>query len=144
MRALLLELRPTALEEKGLVPALAELCDAYEVRAGIAVHAELEPVGLDPASEQALYRIAQEGLSNAARHSDAEEIRVRLRPDGDRVELTVADDGRGLGPGHASGHGLGLKLMDERVRELGGSLSLDSRPGGGTELRARLPGPVQH
>jgi signal transduction histidine kinase len=78
---------------------------------------------------------AQEGLSNAVRHSEAEEIEVRLRRQGADAELTVADDGRGFVRDGADGHGLGLKLMRERVRELGGTLAIDSRPGRGTALR---------
>ena len=138
MRALLLELRPTALEEKGLVPALADLCEAYEVRVGVQVRRDLEPVSLGPAVEQAMFRIAQEGLSNAVRHSEADHIELLLRRSGEDAELTVADNGRGFDRG-ASTHGLGLRLMTERVRELGGSLAIDSGAGRGTRLRVLLP-----
>jgi signal transduction histidine kinase len=138
MRALLLELRPTALEEKGLLPALADLCEAYEVRVGVEVRRVLEPVPVAPAVEQAIYRIAQEGLSNAARHSEADRIEVRLRASGGEAELTVADNGRGFDK-EASTHGLGLRLLAERVRELGGSLTIDSGSGRGTSLRVLLP-----
>ncbi len=140
MRALLLELRPTALDEKGLQPALAELCEAYAVRVGVRVGCRLAPAALGPAAEQALFRIAQEGLSNAVRHSEADEIEVRLRPAGASVELTVADNGRGFADtSGGAGHGMGLKLMAERVRELGGSLAVETRGGGGTLLRVLLP-----
>ncbi len=139
MHALLLELRPTALEEKGLLPALADLCDAYEVRVGVKVSKQLEPVSLLPAAEQAIFRIGQEGLSNAVRHSEAEEVSLRLRAVGDRVELTVADRGRGFDAGQPAGHGLGLKLMAERVSELGGTLAIESKQGKGTVLRVLLP-----
>jgi signal transduction histidine kinase len=138
MRALLLELRPTALEEKGLVPALNDLCEAYEVRVGVQVRRELEPVALGPAGEQAMFRIAQEGLSNAVRHSEADRIELLLRRSGEDAELTVADNGRGFDR-TASTHGLGLRLMAERVRELGGSLAIDSGIGNGTRLRVLLP-----
>jgi signal transduction histidine kinase len=138
MRALLLELRPTALEEKGLVPALADLCEAYEVRVGVQVRRDLEPVPLGPAGEQAIFRIAQEGLSNAVRHSEADQIELRLRRSGEEAELLVADNGRGFDP-EATTYGLGLRLMDERVRELGGSLAIDSGDGHGTRLRVLLP-----
>lgn len=138
MRALLLELRPTALEEKGLVPALADLCEAYEVRVGVQVRRELEPLALGPAAEQAIFRIAQEGLSNAVRHSEADRIEVRLRRSGEAAELTVADNGRGFDR-EASTHGLGLRLMAERVRELGGSLAIDSGEGRGTTLCVLMP-----
>jgi len=138
MRALLLELRPTALEDKGLVPALADLCEAYEVRVGVQVRRELEPVPLGPAGEQAMFRIAQEGLSNAVRHSEANHIELLLRRRGQDAELTVSDNGRGFDR-TASTHGLGLRLMAERVRELGGSLAIDSGAGTGTKLRVLLP-----
>jgi signal transduction histidine kinase len=141
MRALLLELRPTALEEKGLVPALADLCEAYEVRVGVQVRRDLEQVSLGPAVEQAMFRIAQEGLSNAVRHSEADHIELLLRRSGEDAELTVADNGRGFDRG-ASTHGLGLRLMAERVRELGGSLAIDSGAGRGTRLRVLLPAGV--
>jgi signal transduction histidine kinase len=142
MRALLLELRPTALEEKGLVPALADLCEAYEARVGVRVRPRLDAVELEPAVEQAVFRIAQEGLSNAVRHSEAEEISVRLRQEGGQAELTVADDGNGFDRATTDGHGLGLRLMAERVRELGGSLMVESAPGRGTRLRVLLPASV--
>jgi signal transduction histidine kinase len=138
MRALLLELRPTALEEKGLLPALADLCEAYEVRVGVEVRRELEPVPVGPAVEQAIFRIAQEGLSNAVRHSEADRIEVRLRQHGAEAELTVVDNGRGFNR-EESTHGLGLRLLAERVRELGGSLAIDSGSGRGTSLRVLLP-----
>ncbi|HKF78133.1 MAG TPA: ATP-binding protein [Candidatus Dormibacteraeota bacterium] len=139
MRALLLELRPTALEEKGLMPALAELCEAYEVRVGVRVRRELEPVPLDAAVEQAVFRIAQEGLSNAVRHSEADEVVIGLRRHGGSAELTVSDNGRGFDVKATTGHGLGLRLMAERIRELGGTLEIDSAPGRGTRLRVLLP-----
>ena len=139
MRALLLELRPTALEEKGLVPALADLCDAYEVRVGVRVRKELAPVSLEPAVEQAIFRITQEGLSNAVRHSEADEIEVRLRQEGAQAELMVSDNGRGFNHEMTRDHGLGLKLMAERIRELGGSLAIETSLGRGTALRVLLP-----
>jgi len=141
MRALLLELRPTALDEKGLLPALEDLCDAYEERVGVRVLSHLELVELDPAAEHAIFRVAQEGLANAARHSEAARITLRLHPSKGGAELVVADDGRGFDSKLVGArHGLGLKLMAERVSELGGSVAIKSRPGRGTELRVSLPG----
>ena len=141
MRALLLELRPTALDEKGLLPALEDLCDAYEERVGVRVLSDLELVELDPAAEHAIFRVAQEGLANAARHSEAARITLRLHPSKGGAELVVADDGRGFDSKLVGArHGLGLKLMAERVNELGGSVAIKSRPGRGTELRVSLPG----
>jgi signal transduction histidine kinase len=140
MRALLLELRPTALDEKGLLPALEDLCEAYEERVGVRVVKELERVNLDPAGEHAVFRVAQEGLANAARHAEAGRIELSLRPSAGGAELVVADDGRGFDQRRSpSRHGLGLKLMAERIHELGGSVSISSRPGKGTRLRVSLP-----
>ncbi|HEX6348255.1 MAG TPA: histidine kinase [Candidatus Dormibacteraeota bacterium] len=140
MRALLLELRPALLDERGLVPALEDLCTAYQERLGVTVDARLQPLELTPPGDHAVLRVAQEGIANAVRHADARHIRLRLVRRGDRAELVVADDGKGfdaLDPERA--HGLGLRVMRERMRELGGSLTIRSRPGRGTRLVASLP-----
>jgi signal transduction histidine kinase/type II secretory pathway pseudopilin PulG len=142
MRAMLLELRPAVLDERGLVPALRDLCAAYSERLGVSVEADLDSVEVAPPADHALLRIAQEGLANAVRHSEARRIRLRLVRDGDRAELTVADDGRGFDEQAQSPHGLGLRVMRERARELGGAVSVESNPGRGTELVAWLPSPA--
>jgi signal transduction histidine kinase len=139
MRAMLLELRPAALDERGLVPALTDLCAAYAERLGVAVELDLEPMEVPPPADHALLRIAQEGLANAVRHADAGRITLRLfRQDG-RAELVVSDDGRGFDQETASAHGLGLRVMQERARELGGAVTVTSHLGRGTELTAWLP-----
>jgi signal transduction histidine kinase len=142
MRAMLLELRPAALDERGLVPALTDLCAAYAERLGVAVELDLEPMEVPPPADHALLRIAQEGLANAVRHADARRITLRLFRRGDRAELVVSDDGRGFDEETASMHGLGLRVMRERARELGGAVSVSSRLGRGTELTAWLPAPI--
>jgi two-component system, NarL family, sensor histidine kinase UhpB len=81
-----------------------------------------------------VYRVAQEALSNAARHSGAEHIRVALRPVGQRMELTVSDDGRGFTFDEAEG-GLGIAGMRERALLVGGEVDVESRPGTGTTVR---------
>jgi signal transduction histidine kinase len=139
MRAMLLELRPAALDERGLVPALTDLCAAYAERLGVAVELDLEPMEVPPPADHALLRIAQEGLANAVRHADARRITLRLFRRGDRAELVVSDDGRGFDEETASMHGLGLRVMRERARELGGAVSVTSHLGQGTELIAWLP-----
>ena len=141
MRALLLELRPAALDERGLVPALQDLVTAYQERLGVTVDARLEPIQLAPPIDHAVLRVAQEGIANAVRHADARHISLRLSRRGSRAELVVADDGRGFdGEAATGGHGFGLRVMKERVRELGGSLEVRSRPGRGTRLVALIPG----
>jgi signal transduction histidine kinase len=140
MRALLLELRPTTLDEKGLVPALEELASTYSARLGVRVDADLEPVSMAPAADLAALRIAQEGLANAIKHAHATTIRLGMHRRGDVAEITVSDDGQGFIPnGNGARQGLGLRLMRERVDELGGSLTIDSREGEGTTVSATLP-----
>jgi signal transduction histidine kinase len=138
MRALLLELRPSTLDEKGLVAALEELASNYSARLGIKVDADLEPVTMAPAAEVAALRIAQEGLANAIKHANATTIRLGMRRRGEMAVITVSDNGRGFVP-NGNGQGLGLRLMRERVDELGGSLAIDSREGEGTTVTATLP-----
>ena len=138
MRALLLELRPSTLDEKGLVAALQELVTTYSARLGIKVSADLEPVAMAPAAELAALRIAQEGLANAIKHAHASTIRLAMHRRGDIAEITVSDDGQGFVP-NGNGSGLGLRLMRERVDELGGSLTIESREGSGTVVSATLP-----
>jgi signal transduction histidine kinase len=140
MRALLLELRPTTLDEKGLVPALQDLAATYSARLGVKVDADLEVVSMAPAAEVAALRIAQEGLANAIKHARATTIRLGLHRAGDFAEISVSDDGQGFGSnGNGSSQGLGLRLMRERVDELGGTLNIESLSGEGTTISAKLP-----
>jgi signal transduction histidine kinase len=140
MQALLLELRPVALEDTGLRPALAGLCRAYETRLGIPVHADLEEVTLEPPAEHAVLRVIQEALGNAVRHAAPDAIHVRVAAEEDTIGIEVRDDGCGFDPGEvADRHGMGLTLMRERIEELGGRFTLTTRPGSGTAVHARLP-----
>jgi signal transduction histidine kinase len=91
-----------------------------------------------PAAEVAALRIAQEGLANAIKHAHATTIRLEMHRHGDLAEIIVSDDGDGFVP-NGNGQGLGLRLMRERVDELGGSLTIESREGEGTIVSARLP-----
>jgi signal transduction histidine kinase len=139
MQALLLELRPVALEDAGLVPALEELCGAYRERLGVTVDADLEPVQLTPPAEHALLRVVQEALANAVKHARPNRIRLRLHQRDGQVAVTVSDDGAGFDPARVDRHGMGLGLMRERIAELGGTFQLDSTPGEGTSVRILLP-----
>jgi two-component system sensor histidine kinase UhpB len=137
------QLRPTALDDHGLLPAMASQVRRFAAQTGI--KADLNATGsenakLQPDEEIAVYRIAQEALANIARHAAASQVEVGLRTDGDGVQLTVRDDGRGFVPGApADGGGLGLGGMAERARLVGGELTIESRPGSGTELCLRVP-----
>jgi two-component system sensor histidine kinase UhpB len=136
------QLRPTALDDHGLLPAMVSQVRRFAAQTGIKadLNATGENMPLQPDEELAVYRIAQEALANIARHADASLVEVDLRSGDGGVELKVRDDGRGFSPDHA-GHkgGLGLGGMAERARLVGGELTIDSRPGSGTELCLRVP-----
>ncbi|MBD3004399.1 GAF domain-containing protein [Streptomyces sp. 5-10] len=139
-RTLLCRLRPESLEAEGLVAALTQHVEALRARYGIATEAELdaEPE-TTPEAKHALYRIAQESLHNVAKHARARNVRLHLLNEPGAVTLTVADDGVGFDcKGSFPGH-LGLLSMRERAREVGGTLNVDSRPGQGSRIRARVP-----
>jgi two-component system sensor histidine kinase UhpB len=133
------QLRPTALDDLGLVAAIG---GQVEQLARGEIEAELDTVGdfsgLGDDAQLVVYRVAQEALSNAARHSDAGRVDVRLRRRGDDVELEVADDGRGFAFDESEG-GLGLAGMRERALLIGGELTIESRPGRGTTVRLTVP-----
>jgi signal transduction histidine kinase len=141
MRAMLLELRPIALEEAGLADALEELCQAYRSRLGIPVSALIDqPLNLSPPIEHAVFRVAQESLGNAARHAEPHAIDVRVTVAEGRVAMTISDDGQGFDPATMTGlRGMGLQLMRERIGELGGTVEVTSAPGRGTTVSAELP-----
>ena len=145
IRRLVYGLRPPALDDLGLLGALGETAAQYESKG---LHVALEaPENLPPlpaAVEVAAFRIAQEALTNVARHAAAETCAVRLAVDVDRLRLEIQDDGRGIAAGGAPLQaGVGLTSMRERATELGGSLTVEPPPGGGTRVRATLPLPKE-
>ena len=140
IRRLVYDLRPPALDELGLIPAIRERATDYG-RGGLDVGVEA-PESLPPlpaAVEVAAYRIIQEALTNVTRHARAGVCRVRLSVRGGEIELEVADDGVGL-PEDRHG-GVGIASMRERAAELGGTCEVAPIPGGGTRVLARLPLP---
>ena len=142
LRGLISELRPAALDELGLEASLEDLAERTASVYGVRVDTRLELPPADdrlrPEIETAAYRIVQECLSNAARHADAARVLVELELLGGSLHLRVRDDGRGF-EAAAESSGFGLRGMRERVDLLDGFLSIGSRPGGGTEVRAALP-----
>ncbi|MGD9099770.1 MAG: histidine kinase [Anaerolineae bacterium] len=144
MVALLNELRPVGLEEGKLVDALKDYLRAYERREGIEVDWQTSgELSLPPAHEQALFRVAQEALTNVARHAQATQVRVELHATPEAVTLQVADDGRGFDPAAIQAAStMGLQGMRERLAGLGGALTLDTLPGAGVRLKAWLPRPA--
>ena len=138
VRRISLELRPAALEQLGLLNAMISLCARVSEQTGMRIRRELEgPVpDLAPDVELAVYRIAQEALTNAVRHSHASEVTVSLgSSDGDLL-LSVKDNGEGL-PEHVTAGG-GLTGMRERAMLIGAALEIDSAPGEGVKVTLRL------
>jgi two-component system, NarL family, sensor histidine kinase UhpB len=129
------QLRPTALDDHGLLPALETHVRRFASQTGIETDlcTEGHSTELLPDQEIAVYRVAQEALANIARHADASRVHVELTTADEALELRVRDDGRGFDSGRRSS-GLGLDGMAERARLIGGELTIDSRPGAGTEL----------
>ena len=135
MRSLVFELRPTAVSELGLVPALRHHVMTLERQNGLAVDLQVsgEP-HLSELEAQRLFRISQEALNNVVKHAQTDKACLTLRFDGDQVWLQVEDQGIGFDPQAltAAQDHMGLAGMQERVDAMGGSLTIDSYPGQGT------------
>ncbi|MDC7339671.1 GAF domain-containing sensor histidine kinase [Streptomyces lydicus] len=143
LRAAVVELRPAALDEDGLVATLRSqiqvLDRAHAARVSFAAHGVR---ALPSAQEEAVLRVAQEALHNALRHSGAESVEVTLSRDGQGALLRIADDGCGFDPGavRRAGRHLGLVSMHDRAGGVGGKLTVESEPGKGTAVEMEVPG----
>jgi signal transduction histidine kinase len=141
VRRLAVELRPAALDDFGLVPAIERLRDSIEEQSELSVdiQSELGDERLPAEAETALYRIAQEAFTNVQKHAGAHRVAVKLSRRDDAVTLVVHDDGKGFDQAGIRDGSLGLVGMRERVALLGGRLSIESSEGAGTMLRAEVP-----
>jgi len=141
VRRLAVELRPKALDDFGLVPALERLAESFGGETGLRVDVEanLSEARLPPEVETALYRLAQEALTNVAKHAAANHASVVVTRREGSVTLVVEDDGGGFGARSSGGDGLGLVGMKERVGLLGGRLAIESTEGSGTTIVAEVP-----
>lgn len=146
LRLMINDLRPAQLDDLGLVPALREMANRAAERTGmqVQVNASDSRRRLRPVLETTLYRLAQEALNNAARHSRAARVTITLRLAAQEVTLDIRDDGVGFVPevvvgAQAPRRAWGLLGMQERVRLVGGSLVIQSEPGKGTRLTAQIP-----
>ncbi len=141
VRRLAVELRPKALDDFGLVPALERLAEAFGESSGIAidVEANLDEARLPPEVETALYRIAQEALTNVSKHARADHVSIVVTRRHGSVTVVVEDDGRGFAAAGSDSAGLGLVGMKERVGLLGGRLAIESTEGSGTTIAAEVP-----
>jgi signal transduction histidine kinase len=143
LRRLSRELRPSILDDLGLGPALDWLARGMAERSGVAITVSAAVERLPATVETALYRIAQEALTNALRHARASRIQVEVGRSGDAVWLSVRDDGQGFDVhptlARRGDRGLGLIGIRERVEALGGKLVIESERGTGTALWVTLP-----
>lgn len=140
MQALIFELRPESLEKEGLVGAMAKQAGAVRARHGIAVNEVFDAEPEAPiAVKEALFRIAQEALTNTAKHARASHIELRLSSVGEALVVEIRDDGAGFDAGAQFPGHLGLHSMRERALRLGGSLDIVSSAGQGTLVRAMIP-----
>ncbi len=140
IRDVMADLRPPLLDDFGLPAALHWLAEQFRLRAGVAVTVrceELEP-RLQPRVENALYRIAQEALTNVSKHARATQVTVSLATTDSAIRLAIADDGVGFEPSHSAGllgrQGWGLVTMTERAEGVGGHCRIESRPGQGARI----------
>lgn len=136
-------LRPAQLDELGLVQAITSLVNRDYTSQGFDIRVEVKetPRRFDPVVETALFRVAQEALTNVARHSGVRAGSVQLCLDANEVILRVSDAGRGYDPSESfrAPRGWGLEGMRDRVDSVGGTLHIESRPGCGTTIEARIP-----
>ena len=141
------QLRPSALDDHGLLPAVEAQLKRFSARTGIEVrlHAAGDPNELPEVLQTAIYRVAQEALTNVGRHAGATVVEVDLEAAGGEAQLRIRDDGAGFDPGaipragtQGPGAGLGLSGMAERARLVGGDLDVRSAPGGGTSVTLRV------
>jgi signal transduction histidine kinase len=140
VRRLAVELRPSVLDDFGLVPALERLAEAFGEQTGLTVHLEARfDARLPGEVETALYRIVQEALTNIVKHARARQVSILLTRKDSAVAVVIEDDGRGFTPGDVDDAGLGLLGMRERLTLLDGTLTIESAAGTGTTLVAEVP-----
>jgi two-component system, NarL family, sensor histidine kinase UhpB len=141
LRRIARELRPEALDDLGLINAFIALCNRVADQAGIEIERRLPDhvPPHDPEIDLVVYRVAQESLTNVMRHSGATRALVELQPRDGRLILRVSDDGHGLDDGEAGASTTGIAGMRERAMLVGGSLTISSTPGAGTEVELDVP-----
>jgi signal transduction histidine kinase len=138
------DLRPTMLDDLGLVPALQCLIERVSKRSGLVIKlVSPVPERLPAAVETALYRVVQESLTNVTKHARASRVEIRLQCSKDQVQCTVHDNGAGFDMNEVlsrkGSRGLGLVGIRERVESVDGKVSINSFPGNGTELVVTIP-----
>jgi len=148
-RGVVENLRPSALEQLGLATSLGMLCRDASQSMGIAVqenlslHADRGLTHLSSEAELTVYRLVQESLTNIAKHAAARHVHVAVQPCADAVQVRIQDDGQGFDPERVTAQHHGLLGMRFRVESQGGTMSVVSSPGQGTQIQATLPLPVK-
>ena len=134
-------LRASPLEDLGLALAVSELAKSAAARASLRLDLDVQNhlQSLAPEVEQCIYRVAQESLTNVARHADATSLRVALRSEADGLTLTIADDGGGFDPAAVNGARFGLQGLRERAEMVGATLHVASSLPEGTAIRLVVP-----
>ena len=140
-RRLIAGVRPPILDEAGVVAAIGHLVNEQSRLKGpkIEYRSRVAFDRLAPTLENAIYRIAQEALTNACKHSKSEKVRVSLLQQGDRVRIEIRDWGVGFDPKAMPGNRFGLEGIRQRARLLGGKCSIESKAGKGTRITVELP-----
>ena len=140
VRNIAMGLRPSTLDDSGIVPAVRWQASELSRRTGVPVELQIEGdfSGLGDEGRTCLYRVVQEALTNCARHAEATTIQTTMQRKKETVCLSIRDDGVGFDAGRAR-TGLGLVGIEERVKELGGSLAVSSWPNRGTLLDVEIP-----
>jgi signal transduction histidine kinase len=142
LQALITELRPAALDQIGLAPALEALLKRVAATSGVHIDAdvslETEESRLHPEIERTVYRLIQESLTNVIKHSEAANVNLEIAEAAGWIKLSVVDDGVGFDPAQITA-GFGLVGMQDRVALVGGKVSVESSPGAGTTVHAEVP-----
>ncbi len=149
LQGLITELRPASLDELGVGAAVEALARQSSVRFGVEIDVDVDlaageagPARLPAELEATIYRLVQEATNNAIKHGEPDRISVTVSREGAKVDVVVADDGKGFDPDSAE-RSFGLVGMEERVTLSGGLLEIESAPGRGTEVRAQVSLPDQ-
>lgn len=139
-RRIIEDLRPSTLNNLGLVMTLEILAREFAERSGVEVHCALEPAPMGAAAELVVYRLVQEAVTNISKYAAARHVWLDMSPQGMQVQVLVRDDGAGFDPERTPSSAYGLVGMRYRVEAVQGTLDVLSAPGQGTVLQVRLPG----
>jgi signal transduction histidine kinase len=145
IRRLMVDLRPTLLDDLGLIPAIRWYAETHLARAGVGPLIEVAGPRrrLPSPVETALFRVIQEAITNIVKHAEAKRATIRVEFKDSAIAAMIGDDGKGFDPQGSHGErGLGLLGMEERVTRLGGTLRIDSKPGRGTRIALEIPLPM--